>query len=181
MNDGQDTQVEIGEAFQAIADLKSSHREKSGSLQQMAERITAFIGCPSFVAGLSVVMVLWIGGNLAAKVDGLTPWDAPPFYWLQGACSLMAVYFTILILATQRHEDKVDAFRDQMTLELANLNERKSAKIIALLEELRRDSPHLQDRHDPEASEMSVASTPQGVLDAIQDSHEASERKSGER
>jgi uncharacterized membrane protein len=44
-----------------------------------------------------------------------------------------------------------------MTLELAMLGDQKTAKIIALLEELRRDHPEIVDRVDREAAEMSRA------------------------
>jgi uncharacterized membrane protein len=55
---------------------------------------------------------------------------------------------------------------------LAILSEQKSAKIISLLEEMRRDSPSLRNRVDPEAAAMAVAADPQTVLDAIKDNEE---------
>lgn len=54
-----------------------------------------------------------------------------------------------------------------MTLELASLTEQKVAKIIELLEELRRDSPEVRNRVDSEAHEMSIRSDPHAVLGAI--------------
>ena len=88
---------------------------------------------------------------------------------LQGALGLLALYVTVLILTTQRREDQLAGYREQLTLELAILGEQKSAKIIALLEEMRRDSPHLQNRVDEEAEAMAVAADPQAVLDAIKE------------
>ena len=52
---------------------------------------------------------------------------------------LLALYVTVLILTTQRRDDQLASYREQLTLELAILGEQKSAKIISLLEELRRD------------------------------------------
>ena len=57
-------------------------------------------------------------------------------------------------------------------MELAILGEQKSAKIIELLEEMRRDDPSLRNRVDHEAAAMSMPADPQAVLDAIKDSHE---------
>jgi hypothetical protein len=54
---------------------------------------------------------------------------------------------------------------------LAILSEQKSTKIIQLLEERRRDSPHLIDRLDHEAPAMSASADPQAVLDAIKNIH----------
>ena len=75
----------------------------------------------------------------------------------------------MLILTTQRREDQLAGYREQLTLELAILSEQKSAKIISLLEEMRRDSPTLRNRVDEEAAAMSVAADPQAVLDAIKE------------
>jgi uncharacterized membrane protein len=77
---------------------------------------------------------------------------------------------TVLILTTQRRDDQLAGYREQLTLELAILGEQKSAKTIALLEEMRADSPHLRSRADSEAAAMAVAADPQTVLDAIKDS-----------
>ena len=83
---------------------------------------------------------------------------------------LLALYVTVLILTTQRREDQLAGYREQLTLELAILSEQKSAKIIALLEEMRRDSSSLTNRVDEEAVAMAVAADPQAVLDAIKES-----------
>ena len=77
-----------------------------------------------------------------------------------------------MILATQRREDQLAGHREQLTLELAILGEQKSAKIIQLLEEMRRDDPSLANRVDHEAAAMATPADPQAVLDAIKDSHE---------
>jgi hypothetical protein len=67
-----------------------------------------------------------------------------------------------------------------MTLELASVTERKVAKVIDLIEELRRDSPMLKNRADPEARQMSVRTSPGDVLIAIKDSHEEMTARSNE-
>lgn len=160
----------IEETLQAIAKLHSDHRQEAGALQRMVERLTAWIGRPQFVAAMTAAIVVWVGGNLVAMRSGAAPWDGPPFGWLQGALGLMALYVTVLILTTQRRDDQLAGFREQLTLELAILSEQKSAKIIELLEEIRRDSPSLKNRVDNEAAAMAVAADPQAVLDAIKES-----------
>ena len=164
----------IEDTIQAIAKLHADHRQEAGTLQRLVERLTAWIGRPSFIGGLTAVIMLWIGGNVAMMLFGSPPWDDPPFAWLQGALGLLALYVTILILTTQRREDQLAGYREQLTLELAILGEQKSAKIISLLEEMRRDSPTLRNRVDEEAEAMAVAADPQAVLDAIKDTEGAS-------
>lgn len=118
--------------------------------------------------------MLWIMCNVGMMLSGRPAWDDPPFAWLQGAFGFLALYVTILILTTQRREDQLAGYREQLTLELAILGEQKSAKIIALLEEMRRDSPLLKNRIDEEATAMAVAADPQAVLDAIKESEDVS-------
>lgn len=163
----------IEDTLQAIARLHADHRQGAGRLQRIVERLTALIGRPRFIAALTVVVALWVGGNLLAAWQGSASWDPPPFNWLQGGLGLLALYVTVLILTTQRREDQLAGYREQLTLELAILGEQKSAKIIALLEEMRRDSPNLRNRVDEEAAAMAVAADPQAVLDAIKESEEA--------
>lgn len=161
----------VEDTIQAIAKLHADHRQEAGVLQLLVEQATAWIGQPHSITLLTALVMVWVVGNLLARQLGVTGWDAPPFAWLQGALTLMALYVTVLIVTTQRREERLAGHRAQLTLELAILGEQKSAKIIALLEELRRDHPHLRDRVDHEAAAMSVAADPQVVLDAIKGSH----------
>lgn len=164
----------IEDTVQAIAKLHADHQQEAGKLQRFVERLTAQIGRPQFLALLTIGIILWVGGNSLARWDGFEPWDPPPFVWLEDVLGITALYVTVLILTTQRREDQLAGYREQLTLELAIVSEQKSAKIIALLEEMRRDNPILEDRVDEEAVAMSVATDPQAVLDAIKDSTDTS-------
>jgi uncharacterized membrane protein len=52
---------------------------------------------------------------------------------------------------------------------VAILSEQKTAKVVALLEELRRDSPLVRDRVDELANIMARPVDPQSVIDAIKE------------
>ncbi|HEX3861818.1 MAG TPA: hypothetical protein VHY35_09030 [Stellaceae bacterium] len=56
------------------------------------------------------------------------------------------------------------------------LSEQKVTKIIQLLEEYRRDNPHVLDRADAEATAMAQPSDPDSMLVAIRETHEEVER-----
>lgn len=160
----------VDETVQAISRLHAAHEAGASQLQRVVERVTKRAGRPASVALLTGLVLFWIVLNLALLATGQRAFDAPPFYWLQGAVTLTALYMTILILTTQRREDELTGLREQLTLELAILSEQKSAKIIALLEELRRDDPHISDRQDPDAEAFSTPADPDAVLDALKES-----------
>ncbi len=159
----------IDETVQAIARLHADHLREAGALQRLVENLTAWIGRPVILAALSVLITAWIAGNLVMRGMGMAPLDAPPFAWLQDALSLFALYVTVLILTTQRREDQLSVYREQLSLELAILGEQKSAKIIALLEEMRTDHPGLRNRTDAEADALAVAANPDAMLTAIRE------------
>lgn len=162
----------IEDTVRSIAELHVQHDQRTSALQRMVDRATAWVGRPAFIGVLSLVILGWVLGNLGVSWAGGQPWDPPPFSWLSGVVSVVALYTTVLILATQRHDDELASHREQLTLELAILGEQKSAKIIQLLEEMRRDSPHLTNRVDAEAHAMSTPADPQSVMEALRTTHE---------
>jgi uncharacterized membrane protein len=89
----------------------------------------------------------------------------------------VSLCLVILVLSRQRREDELDRQRDLLSLELAILSEQKTAKIIELLEELRRDSPQLPDRVDSEADQMAKPSDTKSVIGVIQDSRLETEKQ----
>ena len=86
---------------------------------------------------------------------------------MSAAVSTIGLYLAAMILITQRHDDEMATRREQITLELAILSEQKSAKIIALLEELRRNDPNQGNDRDEVAEAMAQPANAQVVLDAI--------------
>jgi uncharacterized membrane protein len=166
-DDDQPLPAHIEETVQAIARLQAQHEDRATPLERLIERLTAGIGRPAFLMWLAVVVIGWTMGNLAAPRLGCAAPDPPPFYWLQGAISLSALCVTVIILTTQRRADRLAGLRAQLTLELAILGEQKTAKVIDLLEEHRRDNPLIANRLDPEATDMAKPADPEAVLEAI--------------
>ncbi len=152
---------------QTIGRLHADHAAEAGALQRWVEGITGRAGTPGFVAVLTLLILSWILLNAGLVLAGQRAIDPPPFFWLQGAITLTALYMTTLILTTQRRDDQLALLREQLTLEIAILSEQKSAKIISLLEELRRDDPNLANRHNSHANELSTPTNPDAVIDAL--------------
>ncbi len=159
----------VEDTIRAIANFHADHELQAMPIERLIARLTGMLGRPAFIVVLSVAVALWVAGNLAMRWRELTPIDPPPFVWLQGAMALMAVYMTILILSTQRRADQLAGYREQLTLQLAILGEQKNAKVIQLLQELRRDNPIMQNLVDEQAEAMARPADPQAVLDAIKD------------
>ena len=88
--------------------------------------------------------------------------------WLELAATLAALLTAILIFASQRRSDLLGERRAELTLQLALLADAKNARIIKLMQELRRDLPSVADRLDSEADEMATPVDPGAVLDAME-------------
>ncbi|HEU4956817.1 MAG TPA: DUF1003 domain-containing protein [Sphingomicrobium sp.] len=162
----------VEDTVQAVARFHSAHEAEASALQRAIEKLTRRAGSPAFAAFLTFLVVSWIALNLGLMALDQEPIDEPPFFWLQGAVALTALYMTVFILTTQRREDKLAGLRDQLTLELSILSEQKSAKIIGLLEELRRDAPDISDRADEDADALSEPADPNAVLHALKTTQE---------
>jgi uncharacterized membrane protein len=148
----------VDKAVRSVTQLRSEHHGRTTSPQRAVNRIAAPMGRPWFVAFVGVAVAVWIAGNSIAEMVGVQAIDPPPFPWLEVVATLFSLFLVMFVLGAQKHEDELNAHRDTLTLELAILTEHKIAKVIQLLEELRRDSPHVQDRDDLQAAEMAEPS-----------------------
>jgi len=157
----------IDDTVKALSRLRREHEGQATRLQRAVDRFTARAGSPQCALILAALVITWIGVNCLLLALGRKPFDEPPFFWLQGAVTLGALYMTIFIATTQRRENELATHHEHLTLELAMISEQKTAKIISLLEELRQDHPHITNRIDGEADAMSTPSDPHSVLDAI--------------
>ena len=164
-----DDLTHLKETLRTIAQLRTEHHQNATPLQRAVDRMTALLDRPQVIAVLTVIVIGWIGVNFLAVIFGFRPIDPPPFSLLAGAVSLVSFYMVILILIAQRREDQFTQHHEQLVLELVILSEQKTAKVIQLLEEARRDNPHIRNRVDQEADEMALAADPSSVLNAIKD------------
>jgi uncharacterized membrane protein len=166
--------VHIEETIQSIAGLNAEHHANGTPHQRLVDRITSLLGRAGFIAALTVLIVGWVSLNCFALALGYRAPDPPPFAWLAGASSLGSLYLVILILTTQRGDDRLTQRRELLNLELTILSEQKIAKVVALLEELRHDSPHLHNRVDELAEVMARPADPKSVIDAIKETRSES-------
>ena len=179
MLDDQGLPTHVEETIQSVTDLHARQAAEATAFQRGVARLTRSLGSPRFLVAVGVGVVCWIGINLALVGSHTPTFDPPPFQWLQGIVTLLSLCITILILSTQRRDDVVAEHREKLMLELAIISDQKSAKIIRLLEDLRRDLPMIPNRVDSEALAMSTASDPHAVYDAIKESIETTVEELG--
>ncbi len=154
----------IGQNIETIADLYAHAQRGLSPHQKIIERVTAFLGRPLFLYVILLFVALWIGINLAQADAGLHSFDPPPFYWLQGIIALSALLMTNVVLITQNRQKKLTEQRRHLDLQINLLAEQKITKLIAMVEELRRDLPATRNARDPEIEAMMESVNPHEVL-----------------
>lgn len=158
----------ILENVEAIAALYEKAEKRAGRHQYLLERLRRALGRPWTLYILILLSMGWIAGNALAPLLGIREVDPPPFAWLQGVIGFLALLFGVLILITQNHQGKLDDQRAHIDLQVNLLAEKKIAKLIDLLEELRRDLPMVKTRHDAEAEAMKQPTDPVVVAKAVE-------------
>ena len=158
----------IIESVEAITALYERKEQGVSRHQRGIELITSAVGRPSVLYGALLIPASWIALNLCAPLVALRAPDPPPFFWLQGGVGLLAFLLSTAILVTQNRQGKLADQRAHLDLQVNLLAERKIAKVIELIEELRRDMPTVKNRRDSEAQAMSHPADPEMVIRALE-------------
>lgn len=164
-----------GQNIAAVLDFYSREEQRISRSQRITEQISHFVGQPVFIAAVLTFVALWIGINQSLQALQLASFDGPPFPWLQGVISLSALLTSTIVLIRQNRMAKLAEQRDHLDLKVILLTEQKAAKMIHLIEELRRDLPNVRDRHDSAALALQQAMNPSLVLAALDQRTGASE------
>ena len=167
----------VSQNVEVIGQLHASAERGVSRYQRAIEAATRFLGRPLFLYLILAFVMLWVGVNLIAPRLHWPPFDPPPFSWLQGLIGLAALLMPTVVLITQNRQGGVEQRRAQLDLQVNLLAEQKIAKLIALVEELRRDLPNVHDRADPEAVAMSESADPHAVLAALEETLERVEEE----
>jgi uncharacterized membrane protein len=164
------------ESIDTIASLHAQAQENVDSHQRLMEHVTHRVGRPHTIYALFGVVSLWVVMNVVAH--GRAP-DPPPFLWMQGAITVYAALVTTIVLTTQNRLQRSAEQRAYLDLQVNLIAEQKTAKLIALIEELRRDLPSVRNRADPEAESMARAVNPEQVLTALEETLRTSSNPPG--
>ena len=150
--------------IEAIREFYSREEQKISRSQRITERVSGFIGRPIFLGFILLFVTLWIIANVVMRRMGMAEFDPAPYFWLQGIVSLGALLTANAVLIKQNRLAKLEEQRAHLDLKVTLLTEQKAAKLVDLLEELRRDLPNVKDRHDPEAAALKQSMNPDLVL-----------------
>jgi uncharacterized membrane protein len=157
----------VSENIETISLFYEREEEHTPRSQAIIETISVFFSRPAYFAGIIVFVLVWIAANLIADEIGWDPIDPPPFFWLQGLISLNAFLITTTVMIRQNRMAELSKRHAHLDLQVNLLTEKKTSKIISLLEELRRDMPDVKGRQDAEAQELEQSADTGAVLGAI--------------
>lgn len=137
----------------------------------MLEVVASWFSRPTFLYLLLGGLVLWLAGDWFNHT-ALLPVALPTFSWSEHGLDAAALLISTGVLIRQNRQESFAEQRTQLMLQLSLLSEKKIAKSIALLEELREDLPNLKQRYDPEAAIMQQSTDPLTVLEALKETLE---------
>jgi uncharacterized membrane protein len=167
---------QISQNIGAVLEFYSREDQKISGSQRVLERITLVIGKPVFLGFILLFVALWMLANGVLRWLGRAAFDPAPFFWLQGLVGLGALLTATVVLSKQNRLAKLAEQRAHLDLKVTLLTEQKAAKLIDLLEELRRDLPNVKNRHDPEAAALQKSMNPDRVLAALDEGSGSDER-----
>jgi uncharacterized membrane protein len=166
---GAELSAHVAQNIETVAHLQTEADGRVGLSQRTIERVTASIAQPLSLNVIVGVVALWVVVNTLGATVGLPQVDPPPFPWLQGVISLSALLVTTMVLTTQSRQGQRVAQRENLELQVNLVAEQKIAKLISLLEELRRDLPSVRDRVDPVADAMAAPVDHKAVLTVLEE------------
>jgi uncharacterized membrane protein len=155
-----------------LSEFYERHEQRVSRAQALIEKLSLILGSPGYVVGNVGFVVCWIVANLVAPKFGYRQIDEPPFFWLQGLVALNAFIISTTVLIRQNRMAKLAEHNAHLDLQVNLLTEEKTSKIIALLEELRRDMPDVRNKIDREADELAKPADTRTVLSAIESEHD---------
>ena len=163
------SEAQVSQEVESVASIRARAEQRLDRHQRMMEVLTTALGRPRTVYVTLSMVAGWVAFNLVTpKLFGWPRIDPPPFFWLQGMVALSALLMTTMVLITANRQTRNAEERSHLDLQVNLLAERKVAKLIALVEELRRDLPMVRDRIDREADSMQKAVDPEAMLAALE-------------
>ncbi len=159
----------IDENVEAIAGLMADEQNELNTAQKAIERFSSVMAAPAFLFTLLLASGAWMVINVGMKLAGRVPIDPPPFGWLQTATGFLSLMLALVIVSTQRRQGKLNERNAHLDLQINLLVDKRTAKIVQLLEEMRLDSPSLRNRKDEEAETLKAAANPLEVATLIAD------------
>jgi uncharacterized membrane protein len=153
--------------LETILEFYRREEQKITRSQRILERISRFMGQPVYLGLVLLFVAIWMFANSVLRDAGIPEFDPAPYFWLQGMLGFGALLTATVVLIRQNRIAKLEEQRAHLDLKVTLLTEQKTAKIIDILEELRRDLPNVRNRVDAEAVAMTEPINADQVLAAL--------------
>ncbi len=164
-----DRPTQLDQNIDSVLEVQKRESEQRSGAHRFIDRISRLIGRPMYLFVLFALAAAWILINLLAPRFGLPQFDPRPFPLLDGILSLAALVSTTVILIAQNRQTRIEQQHTHLALQVNLLTEQKVAKIIDLIEELRRDLPMVKNRYDAQAESLAKETDALQVLTAIEE------------
>ncbi len=158
---------QISQNIAAVQEFYARESAKLSRSQRWLERMSELVGQPVFFVVILTFVGAWGGFDLLCREFLWPEFDPAPFSLLQGILGLCSLLTTIGVLSTQNRMSRLAEQRSNLDLKVILLTEQKTAKLIDLLEELRRDLPNVKNRMDSHAESLQQSMNPSRVLEAL--------------
>lgn len=164
-----DRPAPLNENIESLLEVRRRELQQRSPQFKFVDRVSEIIGRPAYLVGIVVFTALWVCANGLARRFGWRSFDPAPFALLDGVLTLAALISTTVILIAQNRQTRLEQQHTHIALQVTLLTEQKVAKIISLLEELRRDLPMVKNRYDPHAETLAEKTDALQVLSAIEE------------
>jgi uncharacterized membrane protein len=158
----------LDENIDSVLEVQKRDWEQRPRSQRIVERVSRYIGRPVYLAALVSVVVAWIAANSLLPRWGRAPFDPFPYPLLDGILTLLALISTTIVLIVQNRQARLEQQHTHIALQINLTTEQKVAKVINLIEELRRDLPMVKNRYDAQAETFAEKTDALQVLSAIE-------------
>jgi uncharacterized membrane protein len=164
-----DRPANLDQNIDSVLEVRKREREQRSPAHRLVDRVSRIIGRPLYLLILVGFAGVWITINIFAAHFGHAAFDPSPFALLDGILSLAALITTTVVLIAQNRQTRIEQQHMHISLQVNLVTEQKVAKIVNLLEELRRDLPMVKDRFDPKAASYAQETDALQVLTAIEE------------
>ena len=167
-SEGEKVSQKTEENLSAVLEFYANETRKLSRAQRLLEQIVRVNGQPVFLVMAMAFVLAWIGVNAWLEFMHRPAFDPLPYHLLHGVVSLGALVTATMVLIKQERLGRLAEQRDHLDLKVMLLTEQKAAKMIELIEELRRDLPDVRDRLDSGAAVLKEPLSPDIVLATLE-------------
>ena len=166
---GGDRPSHLDQNIDSVLEVQKREWEQRSPSQRFVDRVSRYISRPLYLIVLLDLVIAWITANTLMPLWHVTPIDPFPYPLLEGLLTLAALISTTIVLIAQNRQTRIEQQHMHIALQLNLTTEQKVAKIINLIEELRRDLPMVRNRYDAQAASFAQKTDALQVLSAIEE------------